>query len=425
MGGARRADEVGGSVAGSGRGRAGGGAGGRAAGGAAAEKIDYLDTVVLPAVFESLPSVFPEFGFKRRGSGWVGADVPSDQCPLGVRGGRVYVGRLRNGALPMGFSVAGGDPVPFLGYLSGNFYGHPKGEEFWRRAAELAARAGVEAGPLDGSGAPDPAALKRAQEALERQRRHNEAVERRKRKRKIARARELWDSAREDGTGGVNADGHPLPHPAVLDYLSGRGIDVGTLPARSLGRLRFCARTPVGDRKKVAPAVLAAITRYIRRPDGSDGEGIVAVHRLYLAGDGRSIDPAFGKMMLGPVGGGCLRLGMPGGDLDTLILCEGIETGVALRAATGWPVWACLSTSGLLGIDVPPSLVEDGQIKRIVIAGDFDDPFKKDQAGSTPKRGQGAAREAAERLANLFDGLHVAVALPETWAPKAWREEAA
>lgn len=424
-----------------GEGRAGGWAGGRAGGrtGSRAggqpegrgdgraggrERFEYFQTVVLPAVFGRADVIFPEFGFVKRGSGWVGRKCPAEGSPLGVRGDRVYVGLMR-GDYPAGFAVAGGEPVGFLSYIAGNLFATPRGDEFFRAAAELARRAGVEPGPLEGAGAPDPEALRRNRAALDRQRRLQEANERKRSEERIRRARELWDRSTEG-------------HEGVARYLAGRGLSVGADFSR---RLRWCQDCPVGDaKKKTAPAVVAAVTVRVARPDGSDGERLVAVHRLFVDATGGAIDQELGKMMLGPVRGGAVRLGAIGrGEEDaegetpagraaprvvggTLALCEGIETGCAIRVATGWPVWACLSAGGLLSIDFPAGMVRDGVVSRVVIAGDFDDPTIKDERGRTPLRGQQAAERAAERLIELFPGLHVVSVCPRDWAPREWTQ---
>ncbi len=52
---------------------------------------------------------------------------------------------------------------------------------------------------------------------------------------------------------------------------------------------------------------------------------------------------------------------------DELVLAEGIETGLSVLQASGKPVWACLSTSGLKSVLLPP------EVKTVTIAADGDD----------------------------------------------------
>ncbi len=103
----------------------------------------------------------------------------------------------------------------------------------------------------------------------------------------------------------------------------------------------------------------------------------LAVHRTFIARDGSDkapVDPQ--KMMLGPCRGGVVRLGIPG---DVLMIGEGIETCLAVMQATGKPVWAALSTSGLRALDLP------GDVRNVIVLADGDDP------------GEVAARDAALR----------------------------
>ena len=125
-------------------------------------------------------------------------------------------------------------------------------------------------------------------------------------------------------------------------YLSGRGL---ALDDDLCGRvLRFHARCPFGGDRR--PALIAAFRPVVNDP-GED-EPPPAIHRIGLNPDGSRI----AKMMLGPVGGCAVKL-----DADDMVeqglgICEGIETGLAIRA-TGWrPVWA-LGSAGAIKSFVP------------------------------------------------------------------------
>ena len=181
----------------------------------------------------------------------------------------------------------------------------------------------------------------------------------------------------------------PLPGTLAETYLSSREVS-------SSGSmfLRFdpnCYHSKSGGDNAVRkyPAMIGGVTVW---PD----ETVIAVHRTYFAPDGGklSIEGQGAKLMLGPVEGGAVRLSE--GAESALVLCEGIETGLSLVAATDLPVWAALSTSGLKAVVLPPP----DQLGRIIIAADND----KSRAGM---------KAAEERAAKLHkEGYEVLIALP-------------
>jgi putative DNA primase/helicase len=124
----------------------------------------------------------------------------------------------------------------------------------------------------------------------------------------------------------------------IETYFVSRGIHLRTVDA-----LRFHGglKHPSGG----CWPTMVALVAY-----GRDGTPI-AIHRTYLARDGRGkapVDPQ--KMMFGPCRGGAVRLAEPG---EVLMVGEGIETCLAAMQATGYPAWAALSTSGLRSLDLP------------------------------------------------------------------------
>jgi putative DNA primase/helicase len=130
----------------------------------------------------------------------------------------------------------------------------------------------------------------------------------------------------------------PADSTLVQTYFRSRGICIA--PPLTL-RFHPGLKHPSGS---VWPATVALVTR------GSDDKPL-AVHRTFLARDGVGKAPvAPEKMMLGPCRGGAVRLAAPGG---VLMVGEGIETCLSAMQATGYPVWAALSTSGLRGLDLP------------------------------------------------------------------------
>ena len=105
---------------------------------------------------------------------------------------------------------------------------------------------------------------------------------------------------------------------------------------------------------------------------------VVGIHRTYLLPGGRGkAGVQQPRMALGPIAGGAVRLAAAGNKLG---LAEGIETGLSVMQATGLPMWACLSTSGIKGVILP------SQVREVVLCADGDEP------------GQAAAGAAAQRF---------------------------
>ena len=182
---------------------------------------------------------------------------------------------------------------------------------------------------------------------------------------RIAAARRIWDRARE-------ASGTPL-----AAYLAGRGITIPVPPS-----LRWTASLRRQD-GSAGPAMVAIV-------EHAKG-GVVGVHRTWLArrsaGEWRRTDRA----SLGPIGGAAVRLA-PAAEL--LMVTEGIETALSAMQATDLPAWAALSTSGIVGLVLPPI------VETVVILADHD------ASGA----GERAAQSAAARW--LAEGRLVRIAMP-------------
>jgi hypothetical protein len=151
-------------------------------------------------------------------------------------------------------------------------------------------------------------------------------------------------------------EGLPIHGTLAETYLRVRGI---TCPLPVTLRYAPASWHPTAKRLR---AMLARV----------DGAERFAMHRTYLAPDGRgkaAIDPP--KAMLGAVAGGAVRLT----DAQApLVVAEGIETGLSLASGLlGRPatIWAALSTSGLMGLVLPPVP------SRLTIATDGDDAGRK------------------------------------------------
>lgn len=147
-------------------------------------------------------------------------------------------------------------------------------------------------------------------------------------------------------------------------------------------------------RKRGYNSLLPGSLRYhshLKHPNGNFYPGIVAavaihpykeifsVHRIFLNNRAEKIQND-AKLSLGPIKGGCVRLTYP---FDTIVLTEGIETGLVVMEKIKMPVWCCLSAGGLESVKLPP------QIKRVLIYADND----------IHSRGEQAAKNAARRFA--------------------------
>jgi putative DNA primase/helicase len=169
----------------------------------------------------------------------------------------------------------------------------------------------------------------------------------------------------------------PAANTLVETYLQSRGID--TTPPTSL-RFHPALQHPSGG---LWPCMVALVTDGVERAP-------LAIHRTYLARDGAGkapIEPQ--KLMLGPCRGGVVRLAQPGA---LLMIGEGIETCLSAMQATGHPVWAALSTSGLRSLNLP-----NGE-RDIIILTDAD------------KAGEAAAKDSARRW--VREGRRVRIAIP-------------
>ena len=146
------------------------------------------------------------------------------------------------------------------------------------------------------------------------------------------------DKRREDAAWRLWREAQEITGTAAEAYLRGRAI-TADLPES----LRFHPEV-WHPSKRTFPAMLA-------RVDGAAG---FAVHRTFLRPDGSGkADANPAKAMLGGTAGGHVALSEAPGPL---VVCEGIETGLALASGLlpgPATVWAALSASGLTGLNLP------------------------------------------------------------------------
>ena len=169
----------------------------------------------------------------------------------------------------------------------------------------------------------------------------------------------------------------PAAGTPVEAYLRHRGINI---PAPAT--LRYNPAVKYTQSGLYLPCMVAAV----QAPDRS----VTAIHRTYIRDDGQGkAGVAKPKMMLGPIGGGAVRLAPVAAEL---LVCEGIETGLTVLEATSKSVWVCLSAGGLKSVVLPP------EVETVIITADGDE------------RGEKAAREAAGRF--FAEGRKVKIAYP-------------
>jgi len=176
-------------------------------------------------------------------------------------------------------------------------------------------------------------------------------------------------------------------------WLTRRGLDIDTYPKA----LRFARKATYRHDSRTTtehPAMLALFTS----PDMS----VNTVHFTFLDELGRKADldkPR--KLAPCPVPhGGAVRLAP---SADTMGIAEGIETALAASQIHDVPVWAALSTGGMLKWQPPPTA------RHILIFGDRDQNYA----------GQAAAVNLAHRLS--VEGYHVEVRLPPDWGD--WNDQ--
>jgi putative DNA primase/helicase len=170
-------------------------------------------------------------------------------------------------------------------------------------------------------------------------------------------------------------------------YLCQRGIVLDNLPAVLRCHPHLAYRHEDGQ-CTYHPAMVA-------RVDNAQGQG-VSLHRTYLTRDGRKANVPTPKKLMpsvlpGATRGGAIRLSPPS---ETLAIAEGIETALAVRLATGLPVWSTICAGGMARLIIPL------EVCLVIICADNDPPGIK------------AARKLARRL--LVDQRRVKILMPDT-----------
>jgi hypothetical protein len=162
-------------------------------------------------------------------------------------------------------------------------------------------------------------------------------------------------------------------------YLAGRGIRLAELE-RQPGALRFSPAQKHPESGRSWPAIVAAMV-------GADNQ-VVAIHRTFLAADGSGKAPVEPQRKIWPRykgTGACIHLwrGETGlshieaekrGLWDTLLICEGLETGLSFAVACPeLRVWAAGTLGNIADVRLPACARE------VIVAGenDWDNPQAK------------------------------------------------
>ena len=186
-------------------------------------------------------------------------------------------------------------------------------------------------------------------------------------------------------------------------YLARRGLSaiLADLPndLRYISTLDYYEN---GKKTGSYPAMLAVVSTPAGQP--------VTLHRTYLSEDGHKAPVEAPRKLRalprqGEAKGGAIRL-YPA--TERVAVAEGIETALAVRIATGKPVWAAISANGMATLEFPKT------IREVDIYADND----------ANEAGQSAANKLAQRLKR--EGIKTAIYLPERagddWADVLARE---
>lgn len=209
------------------------------------------------------------------------------------------------------------------------------------------------------------------------------------------RAFEL-DERAEQSLRKVWTTGKPIQGTVVEDYLRKRGI-TAALPG--LANVRFHPNLHYWDfDAEISLGYHPAMISLLR---SSSAGHPLSVHRTYLSSDGSKADvPKAKKLMACSIDGAISELGAAVRlyDLEGPVMgiCEGIETGMAIRSALpNLPIWAAYSANVLTNFQPPEG------VKKVIVFGDVD----------TSGTGQVAAAKLAVRLRSC--GIEAIVKLPK------------
>lgn len=222
-------------------------------------------------------------------------------------------------------------------------------------------------------------AAERKQAAQERVEAHQEAAAETAADRS-RKAQKIWDGGLEiDETHGER-------------YLIARGLSKPVTGWPSV--LRFLPRIPYLLESSLRfPAIVARVD--------DPADELIAIWLIYLDETEPTKAPVDKpKIGYGPAKGGAVRLGGPGA---TIGIAEGLETAMAAAELYGhvWPVWAALSTSGMISFEPPP------EVERVMLFPDGDRAYRFDKKTNQHIQVVPPGEAAANRLHERLEGIGI------------------
>ncbi|MDX5592553.1 toprim domain-containing protein [Pseudovibrio sp. SPO723] len=196
------------------------------------------------------------------------------------------------------------------------------------------------------------------------------------------------------------SEGSPIEGTPAEAYLIGRGIPKREWP-KSL-RYHHSLRHPSG---RYYPALMAQVVNV-------DGEHL-AIWRIYVTPEGKKAPEEKMKLGLGLIHGGAVRLGDPLG--GRIAITEGIETGLAVMALTGLPVWPVLARAGFTNVELPfevtrADIYADNDVSKFSetkLCYSVPDGIRSARSGAERLMAQGVTSNVQEPLVPGFDWLDV------------------
>lgn len=239
----------------------------------------------------------------------------------------------------------------------------------------------------------------RAETSSEKREREDRARQRALAQADRAREQERDAQRRVDTVRGLWSDCAAIAGTLAENYLIGRGI----LPMSWPASIRFHPGLAFDGRSH--PALVCGVQNKDR--------ALVAAWRIFLNPDGTALLGTDGKKVklgLGPAGGGAVRLGPAGEEIN---VCEGVETGFGVGCITGWKrsVWPLLSTSGMTTWEPPAG------VKRVGIYADGDRHKVNRQTGALTEP---PGRVAANSLKQKLKAMGIDAAIQEPPAGSDW-----
>ena len=202
--------------------------------------------------------------------------------------------------------------------------------------------------PNGQEGQSDPEARERAEQRRQRAEAEQKRVEADAQRKAASRRQSaygLWKQAR------------PIKGSMAEAYAVRRHIGA----ADSIPSLRFHPEVYNEDIRRTCPAMIGCVIG----PDKS----FRGVWRIFLKEGGQKADVPQVKKGLGRPEGGSVWIATQEEAMQPVWgICEGIETALSIRQLFGLPVFAALSTSGMMGFQVPPHVTHlviyaDGDIQ--------------------------------------------------------------